>query len=85
MRTTYTECNLRDLVLSKATPPFEGLSLENRRVCSNRVTVDVVFDTPQNYRFEELLFHIVPFHSGYHALLGEMYLQDSMQYLITGI
>ena len=32
--------------------------------------MDVVFDTPENYRSEEFLFHVVPFNSGYHALLG---------------
>ena len=34
------------------------------------VTLDVVFGSPDNFRSEELIFDIVPFHSGYHALLG---------------
>ena len=30
----------------------------------------VVFGSPDNFRSEELIFDIVPFRSGYHALLG---------------
>ena len=30
----------------------------------------MVFGSPDNFRSEELIFDIVPFHSGYHALLG---------------
>ena len=32
--------------------------------------LEVVFGYPDNFRSEELIFDIVPFHSGYHALLG---------------
>ena len=28
-----------------------------------------MFGTPENYRSEELLFHVVPFNSEYHAIL----------------
>ena len=35
-----------------------------------KIKLDVVFGTPENYRSEELLFHIAPFNSRYHALLG---------------
>ena len=34
------------------------------------ITLEVVFGSPDNFRSEELIFDIVPFHSGYHALLG---------------
>ena len=30
----------------------------------------MVFSTPENYRCEELVFHVAPFNSGYHTLLG---------------
>ncbi len=33
------------------------------------VTLEAVFGSPDNFRSEELIFDIVPFHSGYHALL----------------
>ena len=32
--------------------------------------LEVVFGSPDNFRSEELIFDIVPFRSGYHALLG---------------
>jgi hypothetical protein len=49
---------------------FQGIIPGKEARCSGRVALDVVFSTPKNYRSEELLFHIVPFRSGYHALLG---------------
>ncbi|XP_020185018.1 uncharacterized protein [Aegilops tauschii subsp. strangulata] len=49
---------------------FRGIIPGREARCSGRITLDVVFDTPDNYRSEPLLFHIVPFHNGYHALLG---------------
>ena len=32
----------------------------------------MVFGSPDNFRSEELIFDIVPFRSGYHALLGRI-------------
>ena len=34
------------------------------------ITLEVVFGSPDNFRSEDLIFDIVPFRSGYHALLG---------------
>mgnify|MGYP005823399307 CR=1 FL=1 len=34
------------------------------------ITLEVVFGSPDNFRSEELIFDIVLFRSGYHALLG---------------
>ena len=34
------------------------------------IALEVVFGSPDNFRSEELIFDIVPFRSGYHALLG---------------
>ena len=38
--------------------------------CTGSLTLEVVFGSSDNFRNEELIFDIVPFHSGYHALLG---------------
>ncbi|XP_040256294.1 uncharacterized protein [Aegilops tauschii subsp. strangulata] len=38
--------------------------------CMGTVTLEVVFGSPENLRSEELTFDIVPFHRGYHTLLG---------------
>ena len=35
-----------------------------------KITLDLVFGTLENYRSEEITFHVAPFSSGYHALLG---------------
>ena len=35
------------------------------------ITLEVVFSSPDNFRTEELIFDIVPFRSGYHALLRQ--------------
>ena len=32
--------------------------------------LEVVFGSPDNFRSEALIFNIVPFYSGYHALIG---------------
>ena len=34
------------------------------------VTLEEVFGSPENFSSEDLIFDIVPFRSGYHALLG---------------
>ena len=34
------------------------------------ITLEVVFGSPDNFRSEDLIFEIVPFRIGYHALLG---------------
>src|SRR3954466_15326100 len=38
--------------------------------CTGKITLDVVFGTPDNYRSEEVMLHVAPFSRGYHALLG---------------
>ena len=37
--------------------------------CTGSITLEVVFGSPDNFRSKELIFDIVPFRSGYHALL----------------
>ena len=38
--------------------------------CTGSLTLEVVFGSPDNFQSEDLIFDIVPFRSGYHALLG---------------
>ena len=35
-----------------------------------KITLDVVFGSPKNYRSEEITFQVAPFNRGYHTLLG---------------
>ena len=53
---------------TKAT--FRGIIPGVEANCTGSVTLDVVFGSPDNFRSKELIFDIVPFRSGYHALLG---------------
>ena len=49
---------------------FKGVILGVEAHCTGSITLEVVFRSPNNFRKEELIFDIVPFRSGYHALLG---------------
>ena len=49
---------------------FKGIIPGVEAHCTGSVTLEVVFGSPDNFRSEELIFDIVPFRSGYHALLG---------------
>ena len=48
---------------------FKGVIPSVEANCTGSVTLEVVFGSPDNFRSEELIFDIVPFRSGYHALL----------------
>ena len=49
---------------------FKGVIPGVEALCMGSITLEVVFGSPDNFRSEELIFDIVPFRSGYHALLG---------------
>ena len=49
---------------------FKGVIPGVEARCTGSITLEVVFGSPDNFRSEDLIFDIVPFHSGYHALLG---------------
>ena len=49
---------------------FKGVIPGVEANCTGSVTLEVVFGSPDNFRSKELIFDIVPFRSGYHALLG---------------
>ena len=49
---------------------FKGVIPGVEARCTGTITLEVVFGSPDNFQSEELIFDIVPFRSGYHALLG---------------
>ena len=49
---------------------FKGVIPGVEARCTGSITLEVVFGSPDNFRSEELIFDIVPFRSGYHALFG---------------
>ena len=56
--------------IEQSSATFRGIIPSREARCSGKIKLDVVFDTPENYKSEELLFHVAPFNSEYHALLG---------------
>ena len=58
----------RSLLIEGTTPPASA-TVDSPH-CTGSVTLEVVFGSPDNLRSKELIFDIVPFRSGYHALLG---------------
>ena len=50
---------------------FKGVIPGVEAHCTGSITLEVVFGSLDNFRSEELIFDIVPFRSGYHALLGQ--------------
>ena len=49
---------------------FKGVIPGVEACCTGSITLEVVFGSPDNFRSKELIFDIVPFRSGYHALVG---------------
>ena len=49
---------------------FKGVIPGVEARCMGSITLEVVFGSPDNFQSEELIFNIIPFRSGYHALLG---------------
>ena len=49
---------------------FKGVIPGEEARCTGSITLEVVFVSPGNFRSEDLIFGIVPFRTGYHALLG---------------
>ena len=56
--------------ISQSNTTFEGVIPGIEAYSRGSVVLEVTFGSPGNFRSEELLFTIAPFHSGYHALLG---------------
>ena len=50
---------------------FKGVIPGVEALCMGSITLEVVFGSPDNFRSEDLIFDIVPFRSGYRALLGQ--------------
>ena len=49
---------------------FKGVVPGVEACCTGSITLEVLFGSPDNFRSKDLIFDIVPFRSGYHALLG---------------
>ena len=49
---------------------FKGVTPGPGAHCTGSLLLEVIFGFPDNFRSENLTFHIAPFQSGYQALLG---------------
>ena len=49
---------------------FKGVIPGVEARCTGSIILEVVFGSPDNFQSEDLIFDIVLFRSGYHALLG---------------
>ena len=56
--------------ISQSSTTFNGVIPGVEAHCGGSLVLEVTFNSPDNFRSEELLFDIAPFSSGYHALLG---------------
>ena len=70
--------------IERSSTTFRGIIPSREARCIRKITLDVVFGTPDNYRSEEVTFQVAPFSSGYHALLGREAFTIFKLYPITG-
>ena len=71
--------------IKQSSTTFRGTIPSREARCAGKITLDVVFSMPENYRFEEITFQVAPFSSGYHALLGRDAFTHFQAIPITGI
>ena len=69
--------------IEQSSTSFRGIIPSREAHCAGKITLDVVFSTPDNYRSEEITFQVAPFSSGYHTVLGRGHSQSSKPYPIT--
>ena len=54
--------------IEQSSTTFRGIIPSQEARCARKITLDVVFITPENYRPEEITFQVAPFNNGYHDL-----------------
>ena len=67
---TVRKMGINPLGVKPSNTTFKGVIPGVEARCTGSLTLEVVFGSPDNFRSEDLIFDIVPFRSGYHALLG---------------
>ena len=56
--------------ICRSNTTFRGVTPGPGAHCTGSLLLEVIFGFPDNFRSENLTFHIAPFQSGYQALLG---------------
>src|SRR3954469_18834857 len=67
---TVRKMGIDPLRIKPTKTTFKGVIPGVEACYTGSITLEVVFGSPNNFRSEELIFDIVAFRSGYHALLG---------------
>ena len=67
---TVRKMGIDHSVIKPTKATFRGVIPGVEASCTGSIALEVVFGSPDNYRTEELIFEIVPFHSDYQALLA---------------
>src|SRR4051812_2625067 len=70
--------------IEQSSTTFRGIIHSREARCAGKITLDVVFGMPENYRSEEITFQVAPFNRDITPYWGEMLLHASKLYLITG-
>ena len=50
--------------IERSSTTFRGIIPSREARCTGKITLDVVFGTPDNYRSKEVTFQVAPFKSG---------------------
>ena len=69
---TVRKMGINPLRIKPTKTTFKGVIPGVEAHCMGSITLEVVFGSPDKFRSKELIFDIVPFRSGYHALLGRI-------------
>ena len=67
---TFQKMGIDSSKIKPTKTTFKGVIPGVEARCTGSITLKVVFGSPDSFRSEHLIFDIVPFCSGYHALLG---------------
>ena len=67
---TVRKMGINSSRMKPAKTTFKGVIPGVEARCTGSITLEVVFGSLDNFRSEDLIFDIIPFRSGYHALLG---------------
>ena len=67
---TFREMGIHPMKIRHRNTTFKGVTLGRGAHCTGSLLQEVIFGFPDNFRSDNLMFHIAPFQSGYQALLG---------------
>ena len=67
---TIRKMGIDPMKICHSNTTFKGVTPGLGAHCTGYLLLEVIFGFPDNFRSENLTFHIAPFQSGYQALLG---------------